>query len=61
MTRHMYFRKAVFTAARITALRPGASPPPVQMPMQRMSDMREDQGTVTVNCAVGANTVPLLL
>jgi hypothetical protein len=27
-------------AARITALRPGASPPPVPIPMQRMSDIR---------------------
>ena len=39
MTFHLYFRKAHFAAARMTALRPGASPPPVQIPMQRMSDM----------------------
>ena len=31
------FQEGAFTAARITALRPGASPPPVQIPMQRMS------------------------
>ena len=30
---------ADFTAARMTAFRPGASPPPVQMPMQRISVM----------------------
>src|SRR6059058_3927482 len=40
MTLHLYLRKAALTAARMTALSPGASPPPVQMPMQRMEDMR---------------------
>src|SRR6266567_645804 len=30
---------AALVAARITALRPGASPPPVAMPIQRMSDI----------------------
>jgi hypothetical protein len=38
MTFHLYFKKAHFTAARMTALSPGASPPPVQIPMQWMSD-----------------------
>lgn len=39
MTFHLYFRMADFTAARITALRPGASPPPVQIPIQRIAVM----------------------
>src|SRR5580704_5025333 len=40
MTFHPYFRMAALVAARMTALRPGASPPPVAIPMQRMSDIR---------------------
>src|SRR5438270_902273 len=40
ITFHLYLRMAHLTAARMTALRPGASPPPVQMPMQWISDMR---------------------
>src|SRR5947207_4176916 len=39
ITFHLYLRKAHLTAARMTALRPGASPPPVQMPIQRISGM----------------------
>ena len=34
------FQDGRSVAARITALRPGASPPPVAMPMQRISDMK---------------------
>src|SRR4029077_17778560 len=34
-----YLRIAALVAARITALRPGASPPPVAMPIERISDM----------------------
>ena len=33
MTFHWYLRMADLTTARMTALSPGASPPPVQMPM----------------------------
>src|SRR5580700_1836181 len=40
MTFHPYLMMAALVAARMTALRPGASPPPVLMPMQRISDMR---------------------
>ena len=39
MTFHLYLRMADFTAARITAFNPGASPPPVQIPMQLMFAM----------------------
>src|SRR5580693_7107550 len=39
MTFHPYLMMAALVAARITALRPGASPPPVPIPMQRMSDI----------------------
>src|SRR5437879_890175 len=39
MTFHLYLRMAALTTARMTAFRPGASPPPVPMPMQRMSDI----------------------
>src|ERR1700734_3813683 len=39
MTFHPYLMMAALVAARMTALRPGASPPPVPIPMQRMSDM----------------------
>src|SRR5579884_1346042 len=39
-TRHLYFRMAHFTAARMTAFKPGASPPPVQIPIVRTSVMR---------------------
>ena len=39
MTFHLCLRMAALVAARITALRRGASPPPVAMPIQRMSDM----------------------
>src|SRR5580700_10572849 len=39
MTFHPYLRMAALVAARITAFRPGASPPPVAIPMQRMSDI----------------------
>src|SRR5579863_736652 len=42
MTFHPYFRMAALVAARMTALRPGASPPPVAIPMQRMSDIRNE-------------------
>src|SRR5271166_5373246 len=37
MTFHLYLRMAALVAARMTALRPGASPPPVAIPIQRMS------------------------
>src|SRR5205823_8595488 len=37
MTLHLYFRNAHLTAARMTALRPGASPPPVHIPIHRIS------------------------
>jgi hypothetical protein len=33
MTRRPYSPTAVFTAARMTAFNPGASPPPVTMPI----------------------------
>ena len=36
------FQMAALVAARMTALRPGASPPPVAIPMQRMSDIRNE-------------------
>ena len=36
MTFHPYLMTAALVAARMTALRPGASPPPVPMPIQRM-------------------------
>src|SRR5579864_620951 len=39
MTFHLYLRIAALVAARMTALSPGASPPPVAMPMQAMSDI----------------------
>jgi hypothetical protein len=39
MTFHPYLRMAALVAARMTALRPGASPPPVAIPIQRMSDI----------------------
>src|ERR1700677_42532 len=39
MTFQPWLRMAAFVAARMTALRPGASPPPVAMPMHLMSDM----------------------
>src|ERR1700730_8802896 len=41
MTFHLYFRMAALVAARMTALRPGASPPPVAIPMQRMSGIEK--------------------
>src|SRR6059058_5393945 len=47
ITFHLYLRKAALTAARMTALRPGASPPPVQMPMRRMEVIgREGYGLI---------------
>src|SRR5262252_5061430 len=39
ITFHLYFSTADFTAARMTALSPGASPPPVPIPMHRISHM----------------------
>src|SRR4030088_404508 len=39
ITFHPYLRMAALVAARMTALRPGASPPPVAIPMQRISDI----------------------
>src|SRR5216683_78914 len=39
MTFHPYLIIAALVAARMTAFRPGASPPPVPMPIQRMSDI----------------------
>src|ERR1700730_12603433 len=39
ITFHPYLMIAALVAARITALRPGASPPPVPMPIQRMLDI----------------------
>src|ERR1700683_3382126 len=39
MTFHPYLRVEDLVGARMTALRPGASPPPVAIPMQRMSDI----------------------
>src|ERR1700690_1490536 len=39
MTCQRYLRMADLTAARMTEFRPGASPPPVQMPIRRMSDI----------------------
>lgn len=41
---HLYLRNAAFTAARMTAFRPGASPPPVQIPMQRTEDIGHATG-----------------
>jgi hypothetical protein len=41
-TSHPYSLMAVFTTARMTALRPGQSPPPVRTPMRRiMSDIAQ--------------------
>src|ERR1035437_2652861 len=48
MTFHLCLRMAALVAARITALRPGASPPPVAMPIQRMSDMGNPSGVPTI-------------
>src|SRR5580704_11697341 len=55
MTFHPYLMMAALVAARMTALRPGASPPPVLMPMQRMSDMRLAVGLPHHNtvCSLG--------
>src|SRR6202007_1733089 len=39
ITFHPYLMMAALVAARMTALRPGASPPPVPMPIQRMLDI----------------------
>src|SRR5438270_13684080 len=39
MTFYPYLMMAALVAARMTALRPGASPPPVPMPIQRMLDI----------------------
>src|SRR5579863_8357609 len=39
MTFHPYLIMAALVAARMTALRPGESPPPVPMPIQRMLDI----------------------
>src|SRR5260370_3324008 len=55
MTFHLYFRMAALVAARMTALRPGASPPPVAIPMQRMLDM---VGQITRWAALSALRLP---
>src|SRR5271166_984640 len=56
MTFHLYLRMADFTAARMTALRPGASPPPVQMPIHLISDIVRVQLLVDGHsCRVGNN------
>ncbi len=39
MTSHLYLRMAHFTTARMTAFKPGQSPPPVLMPILRISGM----------------------
>src|SRR5579864_5467630 len=53
ITCQRYLRMADLTTARMTALSPGASPPPVQMPIRRMSDMVARYGvTVSVAFAV---------
>src|SRR2546426_7693084 len=50
MTLHLYLRKAALTAARMTALRPGASPPPVQMPMRSEEHTSELQSPCNLVC-----------
>ena len=55
MTFHLYFRMAALVAARMTALRPGASPPPVAIPMQRMLDM---VGRITRSAALPPLRLP---
>src|SRR5690242_5502511 len=49
MTRQAYFWMAHFVAARITAFKPGQSPPPVEMPIVLMSaiGMCEERSIVT--------------
>jgi len=39
MTFPLYLRMAALTVARMTAFKPGASPPPVQIPMHFMSSI----------------------
>src|SRR5579863_2589556 len=56
MTFHPYLMMAALVAARMTALRPGASPPPVPMPIQRMLDIgvvvgRIVLGRIVVGCS----------
>jgi hypothetical protein len=41
---------AALVAARMTALRPGASPPPVAIPIQRMSDIKFVGGRSSLVC-----------
>src|SRR5579863_10297969 len=48
MTFHPYLIMAALVAARMTALRPGASPPPVPMPIQRMLDIGVVVGRIVV-------------
>src|SRR5579863_5781049 len=43
---------AALVAARITALSPGASPPPVAMPIQRMSDMGIRRWSLVVSLSI---------
>src|SRR6266540_4237384 len=43
---------AVFTAARITAFKPGASPPPVKIPIRFMVLLKKIQKTFT-ECSIG--------
>ena len=50
MTFHLYLRMAALMAARMTALRPGASPPPVPMPMQ--SDVLHRSSVVSELCSL---------
>src|SRR5262245_11782063 len=42
---------AVLTTARMTAFRPGASPPPVRTPIFRMVGMRREVGSATARIA----------
>src|SRR5262245_8131071 len=42
---------AVLTTARMTAFRPGASPPPVRTPIFRMVGMRREVGWATARIA----------
>lgn len=55
MTFHLYFRMAALVAARMTALRPGASPPSVAIPMQRMVDV---VGVITRSAALYIRAPP---
>src|ERR1700739_2575358 len=53
ITFHPYLMMAALVAARITALRPGASPPPVPIPMQRMLDI--EKSVARSSLVVGKN------